>query len=112
MTIRGKSCVLSALAVLMAICLLACSYADRIEGAWNGTGDFSINGDFHVTQIVFEDDGTGFAIGIGENVEFTYSLSDDIVTVRFSEKSHRPIPYEIDGDILTLDGRAVFTKAN
>ena len=112
MKIRGKSCVLSVVAAWMVICLLACSYADRIEGAWNGTGDFSINGDLYVTQIVFEDDGTGFAIGVGENVEFTYSLSDDIITVKFSENSHRPIPYEIDGDILTLDGRAVFTKVN
>ncbi len=112
MKIGMKSLVSFVLTAVMFAGLLSCSNADKIEGAWNGSGDFSINGELSVTQIIFEDDGTGLAIGAGENVEFTYNLSNEIITIIFSEKSHRPVSYEIDGNTLTLDDMAVFTKDN
>lgn len=104
-----------ALSLSLVFLLCACGSAVnemRILGTWSGGGDLDLLGleapfEF-ARQWTFSDDGTATALVDSENVEFTYSITDDTLTLSSPEMSWG-VSYKIKGDTLTIDN-AEFTK--
>lgn len=111
---RILSLVLAAgsLVLLLASCgNSAAANQKKIVGTWQGMGDLGFEHmeietgsempfDY-VETLYFAEDGTGYMAGEGQQMEFTYVMTDDTLTLRLPDVGWG-MQYEIDGDTLTV----------
>lgn len=111
---------LTALLLLASLLFCACGAADKnaeqIVGMWRGDGNLDVTGigaPFeYAKRLVFNEDGSGLMSGDTGTLTFTYVLTDDTLTLRFSEISWG-LPYTVNEYDLTLGSKAsrsVFTR--
>lgn len=118
---RGFSVLLSG-CLLLALC--ACGASKQIVGTWENDGTWEIQGERvsygGSNTLIFNRDGTGAMTSVtpeggpGSSKDFTYSLTDNILTL-VSGKVTAEIGYTLEDDTLTIaiydDYVGVYTRA-
>lgn len=98
--------------------LCSCDPAAKAVGTWQSDGTLEILGGTapfeHADQLIFRQNGTAAAAVGADEIEFTYSMTDDTLTLSDGSLSWG-VPYTLKGNTLSIgsgDGYAIFTKAN
>lgn len=107
--------------LLLALC--ACGASRRIVGTWENDGTWEIQGEQvpygGSNTLTFNKDGTGSMASVtpegspGPSKDFTYSLTDDVLTLVSGEVTAE-IGYTLEDDTLTIaiydDYSGVYTR--